>query len=89
MPQIYTAGEAIVDMMAEKIGMDPFEFRYKNLLRPGDTIATNITLQEYPVPEMMDMIRPYYEEAKERAVRRSGLRRLLFSWTKRYCGSHA
>jgi aldehyde oxidoreductase len=66
MPQVYTAGEAIIDMMAEKIGMDPFEFRYKNLIKPGDTIATNVCLDEYPVQEMMDMIRPYYEEAKKR-----------------------
>lgn len=66
MPQVYTVGESIVDMMAEKIGMDPFEFRYKNVLREGDTIATNVKMQEYPMAEMMDMIRPYYEEAKQR-----------------------
>lgn len=67
MPQVYTSGEALIDMMAEKIGMDPFEFRYKNAIKPGDTIATNVCLDEYPIQEMMDMIRSYYEEAKQRA----------------------
>ena len=36
-PQAYTSGEALVDMLAEQIGMDPFEFRYKNIARSGQT----------------------------------------------------
>ena len=67
MPQVYTSGEAIIDMLAEKMKMDPFEFRYKNLLAPGDTICTNAEMDEYPMREMFDMIRPYYLEAKKRA----------------------
>lgn len=72
MPQIYTAGEALIDMLAEKAGIDPFEFRYRNLLQLGDTISTNVCPYEYPSQEMMDLIRPHYEEAKERAKRLSG-----------------
>ena len=29
-PQIYTTTEALIDMAAEKAGIDPWEFRYKN-----------------------------------------------------------
>lgn len=72
MPQIYTMSEALMDMLAEKIGMDPFEFRYKNLLREGDTICTNATMDEYPMAEMFDRLRPYYEESKKWAAEDSG-----------------
>lgn len=34
-PQTYTASEQIVDMLAGRIGMDPFEFRYINVAREG------------------------------------------------------
>jgi aldehyde oxidoreductase len=35
-PQAYTASEALMDMMAEKLGVDPFELRWRNIARPGD-----------------------------------------------------
>jgi aldehyde oxidoreductase len=67
-PQIYTAGEQIMDMMAEKIGMDPFEFRYLNVARSGDLCPTGVPYREYPMQSMMDAMRPYYEKAKARAA---------------------
>ncbi|MDR1068596.1 MAG: molybdopterin-dependent oxidoreductase, partial [Clostridiales Family XIII bacterium] len=36
-PQAYTASEAIMDMMAEKLGLDPWELRWRNICREGDT----------------------------------------------------
>jgi len=65
--QAFVASESIIDMMAEKLGMDPFEFRYKNIVRPGDLSSTNRPYKEYPVEKMMDMLRPKYEAAKARA----------------------
>ncbi|MDR1777318.1 MAG: molybdopterin-dependent oxidoreductase [Desulfovibrio sp.] len=70
-PQIYTASEQIMDMMAEKIGMDPFEFRYLNIARPGDLSPTGVPYREYPMESMMDVMRPYYEKAKARAAKES------------------
>lgn len=35
-PQGNLAMEQAVDMMAEKLGMDPMELRKKNIMRPGD-----------------------------------------------------
>ncbi|MGI6736961.1 MAG: molybdopterin-dependent aldehyde oxidoreductase [Anaerovoracaceae bacterium] len=67
-PQAYTCSEAMMDMMAEKIGMDPFDFRYLNLARPGDTNVNQRPFREYPMEKMMDRLRPLYEDAKKRAA---------------------
>ncbi|TEB08567.1 Aldehyde oxidoreductase [Pelotomaculum schinkii] len=69
--QAYTMSEAIVDMLAEKAGIDPFEFRYINLARPGDTNINSYPFKEYPFTTLMDRLRPLYEEAKARAEAQS------------------
>ena len=66
-PQSLTSSEGIMDVMAEKLGVDPFEFRYKNIARPGEHGSTDVPYNEYPFEEMMDMMRPKYEEAKAKA----------------------
>lgn len=66
-PQTYTASEQIVDMLAGRIGMDPFEFRYINVAREGDTCTTSVPYREYPMRAMMDMLRPHYRKAVEKA----------------------
>jgi len=65
--QAYTMSEAIVDMLAEEAGIDPFEFRYINIARPGDTNINSYPFKEYPFVTLMDKMRPYYEEAKAKA----------------------
>ncbi len=66
-PQAYTCGEALIDMLAEKIGMDPFEFRYRNIARPGQTNLNQRPFLQYPMEKMMDIMKPYYEEAVKKA----------------------
>ena len=66
-PQAYTLSEPLMDMMAEKLGMDPFEFRYQNIARPGDTNINSYPFRQYPMEKMMDTMRPIYEEAVKRA----------------------
>ncbi|HPE69350.1 MAG TPA: xanthine dehydrogenase family protein molybdopterin-binding subunit [Thermotogota bacterium] len=39
-PQVFFAMEAMMDMAAEKLGMDPLEFRLRNVLQPGATTST-------------------------------------------------
>ncbi len=70
-PQSETCSEQIVDMLAAKMGMDPFEFRYKNILRPGDTSMNSYPYGEYPMVAIFDKMRPLYYEAKERAAKES------------------
>ena len=65
-PQAYTCGEALVDMLAEKVGMDPFEFRYKNIARKGEKNLNQEEFLQYPMEEMMDRMKPYYDEACKR-----------------------
>jgi len=62
-PQAYTLSEPLMDMMAEKLGMDPFEFRYKNIARPGETNINSYPFRQYPMEKMMDTLRPIYEKA--------------------------
>ena len=66
-PQAYFAAESMMDQLAEAAGMDPFEFRYKNLLRPGDVTTIGEQPRIFPMEKLMDMMRPKYEAAKERA----------------------
>lgn len=66
-PQAFTCSEALVDMLAEEAGIDPFEFRYINIARPGDTNLQQYPFLHYPMEEMMDKMRPHYEEAVAKA----------------------
>jgi len=67
-PQIYTTTEALMDMLAEKVGMDPFEFRVNNIIKPGDTTINSVTPYDYDAyPRLMDKLRPVYEAYKKEA----------------------
>ena len=82
-PQAYTLSEPLMDMMAEKLGMDPFEFRYLNIARPGETNINGFPFKQYPMQAMMDTMRPIYEEAKARVKAESTpekLRGVGVSW---------
>ena len=69
--QVMTATESIMDKMADELGMDPFEFRYQNIVRPGDTNLNGVPYNEYPHEEMMEMLRPKYYEVKARCEERN------------------
>jgi aldehyde oxidoreductase len=66
-PQAYTLGEALMDMLAEKAGIDPFEFRWRNIARPGDTNINSYPFRQYPMEEIMEKMRPFYERAVKEA----------------------
>ena len=61
-PQISTMSEALINMAAEKAGIDPWEFRYRNLAKPGDTTINRRPFKDYSVyPKLMEMIKPHYD----------------------------
>ncbi|GHV73161.1 aldehyde oxidoreductase [Spirochaetia bacterium] len=65
-PEAELGSEILMDILAEKVGIDPFEIRYKNIYRPG---CTNITGQEpevFSLQELMDKSKPHYYDAKKR-----------------------
>ncbi len=72
-PQVAFALECAVDMLAEKLGMDPFQFRLQNSLQPGQSKCTGYVVDEWPFPEVMNAIKPHYERAvKDAAAHRTG-----------------
>jgi len=66
-PQAYTLSETLIDMLAEKAGIDPFEFRWINIARPGDTNINSYPYYEYPMEKIMETMRPLYEKAVKEA----------------------
>lgn len=66
-PQAYTASEAMMDIMAEKMNMDPFDFRRLNIARPGDTNNAQFEYNIYPMDKIMDQMEPIYRRAKKAA----------------------
>jgi len=65
-PQAFLASEILMDELAEKMGIDPFELRYRNLYREGDTTPNGCKPDVYCLVPMFDKLRPKYEEAKKR-----------------------
>ncbi|MGI6732132.1 MAG: molybdopterin-dependent aldehyde oxidoreductase [Anaerovoracaceae bacterium] len=70
-PQALFASECLVDELAAKMGMDPFEFRYKNIYRPGSTTPVGVTPEVFSMEEIFDVMRPKYEAAKKAAKEKS------------------
>ena len=52
-PQARFAGESHVDCIARAIGMDPLEFRLKNLIREGEKMATGNSFAEIKAIETL------------------------------------
>jgi CO/xanthine dehydrogenase Mo-binding subunit/aerobic-type carbon monoxide dehydrogenase small subunit (CoxS/CutS family) len=53
-PQFTFAAECHTDMIAERLGIDPVEFRLKNLSRPGDKAVSGPTLTTCGVAECVE-----------------------------------
>ncbi len=70
-PQAEFASESLMDMLALKMGMDPLELRYINAYRPGSTTPTGQVPEVFTLPQMIDILRPKYKAAKEKAARES------------------
>jgi aldehyde oxidoreductase len=67
-PQVTFALESAMDMLAEKMGTDPLEFRQMNALKPGQSVSTGEVVEQWPFAELCDVIRPHYNRAKKEAA---------------------
>ena len=67
-PQVNFALESAMDMLAQKIGMDPLEFRRINSLKPGQPKSTGRVVEQWPFPELVEAIRPHYDRARKEAA---------------------
>ena len=70
-PQSLYSSELLMDELAEKLGMDPWEIRYKNCYRQGATNPSGQEPESLSYPEMLEALKPKYEAAKEKARRES------------------
>lgn len=67
-PQSEFASESLMDELAAKLGMDPLELRCLNIYKPGATTPTGQVPETYCLDRMIDMLRPKYAAAKEKAA---------------------
>ncbi len=65
-PQAAIAHEAMMDELADRLGIDRLEFRHRNALRAGDTTATGQTLAHSAgLAQCLDALRPHWRAARE------------------------
>ena len=65
-PQAAIAHEALMDELADKLGIDRLEFRHRNALRAGDTTATGQVLSHSAgLAQCLDALRPHWRTALE------------------------
>jgi aldehyde oxidoreductase len=72
-PQSFMGSEIAMDILAEKMGVDPFELRYKNIYREkdGSTTPTGQVPDVYCLEEMFAKAKPLYEAAKARVAKKN------------------
>ncbi|MFI4998484.1 MAG: molybdopterin-dependent oxidoreductase [Reyranellales bacterium] len=64
-PQAAIAHEAMMDALADKLGIDRLEFRHRNALRIGDTTATGQTLvHSVGLAQCLEALRPHWQRAQ-------------------------
>lgn len=66
-PQQHFALECGIAMLADKMGIDPLEFRLRNSLKPGQTMSCGRPVEQWPFPELCEAIRPHYNRALREA----------------------
>ena len=68
-PQAAIAHEALMDDLAEQLGIDLLEFRHRNAIRAGDATATGQKLQASAgLAHCLEALRPHWKEAREKAA---------------------
>jgi len=78
-PQGAIAHEAMMDELADKLGMDRLAFRRLNALKAGDATATGQVLAHSAgLPQCLDALKPHWDEARAACAaynRKSGAKR--------------
>jgi CO/xanthine dehydrogenase Mo-binding subunit/aerobic-type carbon monoxide dehydrogenase small subunit (CoxS/CutS family) len=65
-PQAAIAHEAMMDELADRLGIDRLEFRHRNALRAGDATATGQTLAHSAgLAQCLEALRPHWRNAHQ------------------------
>ncbi len=72
------ATECNLDLLAEKVGISPWEIRYRNAIRPGQVLPNGqIADESTALAETLEAVKPYYDEHPKAgiacAMKNSGL----------------
>ena len=71
--QVAFAVESQMDLLAESLGIDPFEFREMNGLRAGDRVLSGQILERDPgYAATLDAVRPHWLEALKKCAESDG-----------------
>ncbi|NCB52025.1 MAG: 2Fe-2S iron-sulfur cluster binding domain-containing protein [Clostridia bacterium] len=72
-PQSFMGSEIAIDVLAAKMGMDPFDIRELNCYKESEqsTIPTGFKPDVYCLEEMYKKARPLYEAAKKRVAEKN------------------
>jgi len=72
-PQSFMGSEIAIDVLAAKMGMDPFDIRELNCYKESEqsTIPTGYAPDVYCLEEMYKMARPLYEAGKKRVAEKN------------------
>jgi aldehyde oxidoreductase len=78
-PQAAIAHEAMMDTLADRLGIDRLEFRHRNALRAGDTTACGQKLEHSAgLVRCLDALRPHWKKAQTKVAAfntRGGIKR--------------
>jgi len=68
-PQIAIAHESQMDLLAQKLGMDPLDFRMKNVFKKGSKTANRQRLTtSIGIGDTLKALKPYYEWAQSQWI---------------------
>ena len=72
-PQSFMGSDIAMDVMAAKLGIDPFEFRAMNCYKEADDSRTpnGCKPDVYCEEDLFNLARPYYEAAKKRVAEKN------------------
>ena len=72
-PQSFMGSDIAMDVMAAKLGMDPFEFRAMNCYKESEDSRTpnGCKPDVYCEEDLFNLARPYYEAAKKRVAEKN------------------
>lgn len=75
LPELMGALEVVVDMAAHKIGMDPTEFRLKNLLCKGQPTCTGMPMHGHALAKIIERVRESVRLDVDEPAKRRGWKR--------------